>query len=389
MSRRVKMSAVDTAWLRMDRPQNLMMICGVLLFDGAAVACAPAQGDRGALRRLQAVPRAAARCAPARRSGRPTAASTSSATSCARNCRGRRARRELQAFVSRLAVTPLDPAQPAVAVPARRAATRGSALVARIHHCYADGIALVRVMLSMTDAGPDGPTALPFEQQRSEAHRRSTILSRNCWDRCPACCRPRAKSGAAIVDKGAGRLAGSAARRSRWRAQGTAFTAEIAKLVLMPTGFARRASRARRGSTKRVRWTDPLPLADVKAIGHALGASVNDVLLSCVAGALRGYLADKGDATDGVMLRALVPVNLRPLEKAYKLGNQFGLVFLDLPIGIENPDRAAVRRARQHARAQGIVPAGARARLAGRDGVGAEAVAGRAARRRSRATRRA
>ena len=37
------------------------------------------------------------------------------------------------------------------------------------------------------------------------------------------------------------------------------------------------------------------------------------------------------------MLRALVPVNLRPLEKAYKLGNQFGLVFLDLPIGIENP----------------------------------------------------
>ncbi len=52
---------------------------------------------------------------------------------------------------------------------------------------------------------------------------------------------------------------------------------------------------------------------------------------------LRGYLAAKGDATDGVMIRALVPVNLRPLEEAYRLGNQFGLVFLDLPIGIENP----------------------------------------------------
>ena len=37
------------------------------------------------------------------------------------------------------------------------------------------------------------------------------------------------------------------------------------------------------------------------------------------------------------MIRALVPVNLRPLEEAYRLGNQFGLVFLDLPIGIENP----------------------------------------------------
>ena len=52
---------------------------------------------------------------------------------------------------------------------------------------------------------------------------------------------------------------------------------------------------------------------------------------------MRGYLIEKGDAVGGVMMRALVPVNLRPIEKAYKLGNQFGLVFLDLPIGIENP----------------------------------------------------
>ena len=75
----------------------------------------------------------------------------------------------------------------------------------------------------------------------------------------------------------------------------------------------------------------------MKAVGKALGASVNDVLLSCVAGALRGYLADKGEDVTGVMVRALVPINLRPMEKAYKLGNQFGVVFLELPIGIENP----------------------------------------------------
>jgi WS/DGAT/MGAT family acyltransferase len=61
------------------------------------------------------------------------------------------------------------------------------------------------------------------------------------------------------------------------------------------------------------------------------------VLLSTVAGALRHYLLDKGEPVDGVTLRALVPVNLRPVEQAYKLGNQFGLVFLDLPVGIANP----------------------------------------------------
>jgi len=113
-------------------------------------------------------------------------------------------------------------------------------------------------------------------------------------------------------------------------------TGEIAKLALMgqdsPTRF-----KGTPGVAKRVAWAEPLPLDEVKTICRALSASVNDVLLSCVAGALREYLVGKGDATDGVMMRALVPINLRPLEKAYRLGNQFGVVFLELPIGIENP----------------------------------------------------
>src|SRR5207249_971580 len=91
------------------------------------------------------------------------------------------------------------------------------------------------------------------------------------------------------------------------------------------------------GVRKRVAWADPLPLDEVKTIGKALACSINDVLLACVAGALRDYLRRKHDPTDGVTIRALVPVNLRPLEKAWKLGNRFGLVFLDLPIGIANP----------------------------------------------------
>jgi WS/DGAT/MGAT family acyltransferase len=88
---------------------------------------------------------------------------------------------------------------------------------------------------------------------------------------------------------------------------------------------------------KRVAWAPPLSLTEVKAVGKALGGSVNDVLLSCAAGAMREYLTAKGDDVDGLMLRSLVPINLRPLERAYDLGNQFGILFLDLPIGIENP----------------------------------------------------
>src|SRR5690606_24051519 len=141
--------------------------------------------------------------------------------------------------------------------------------------------------------------------------------------------------GGALVDKGV-ELWTDPSKAIELANQGGALTAEIANLTLMeqdsPTRFKGKPAVA-----KRVAWAEALPLDEVKTIGRALGGSVNDVLLSCVAGALGRYLRDKGDDTDGVTLRALVPVNLRPIEKAYRLGNQFGLVFLDLPIGIENP----------------------------------------------------
>jgi WS/DGAT/MGAT family acyltransferase len=116
--------------------------------------------------------------------------------------------------------------------------------------------------------------------------------------------------------------------------QGSAVTSELAKLALMPEDSATRFKGSLVG--KRVAWADPLRLWEVKAVGKALGASVNDVLLSCVAGAAR-LPRRQGDDVAGVMVRALVPINLRPMEKAYKLGNRFGVVFLELPIGIENP----------------------------------------------------
>jgi WS/DGAT/MGAT family acyltransferase len=89
------------------------------------------------------------------------------------------------------------------------------------------------------------------------------------------------------------------------------------------------------GVIKRVAWTRPLPLADIKAVAWVLGCTVNDVLVACIAGALRGYLADQGEP--GGDLRALVPVNLRPPGRLTELGNHFGLVFLDLPVAIEDP----------------------------------------------------
>ena len=98
---------------------------------------------------------------------------------------------------------------------------------------------------------------------------------------------------------------------------------------------------------KRAAWSQPIPLADVKRVGKLIGGTVNDVLLTTMAGALRGYLIGRGEEVDGKDIRAMIPVNLRPPEEAFKLGNHFGLVVLALPIGLADPiDRLLALKAR-------------------------------------------
>jgi len=331
--RREKISSVDTAWLRMDRPSNLMMICGVLLFR-----------ERVDFGRLQSVVndrwlRFGRFCQrPVQELG--VAYWETSADFDINDhvvqvaLPGRAGKRELQGLVSRLACTPLNPARPLWQYHFVDNYRGGSAMIARVHHCYADGIALVQVLLSMTDSAPDGPPALPAPPSKRRRRESDDPLAELIAP-VSSVMKMALKVGSTLIEKGA-QLWLEPAKAVALAEQGGALTAEIAKLALMGED-SRTRFKGEPGIGKRVAWADPIPLDEVKAVGKALGASVNDVLLSCVAGALRGYLVRKGDPTEGVVIRALVPVNLRPPEKAYKLGNRFGVVFLDLPIGIDNP----------------------------------------------------
>ena len=330
---RERISAVDTAWLRMDRPSNLMMICGVLILR-----------ERIELARLKSVIRDRFLLFRRFRQRVVGAAATAFWEMDLRfdldlhvvrvALSGRAGTSELQALVSRLVATPLDPMRPMWQFHLVDDYAGGSAIVARIHHCYADGIALVRVMLSMTDAGAGGPPAMPFEPRERKSDTPDEPLSAAIAPLADAFGGAR-KIGVTLLEKGAA-IWHDPGKAVDLAQRGTALTAEIASLALMAQDSSTRF-KGTPGIAKRVAWAEPLPLQEVKTIGRALGASVNDVLLACVAGALRGYLAGKGDSVDGVTIRALVPVNLRPVEKAYRLGNRFGLVFLELPIGIENP----------------------------------------------------
>jgi WS/DGAT/MGAT family acyltransferase len=116
--------------------------------------------------------------------------------------------------------------------------------------------------------------------------------------------------------------------------------------ILLTPLDSRTAFKGELGLSKRVAWSGPIPLDEVKGIGRALGGTVNDVLLAVVSGALRRYLQGQGEAADGIELHAAVPVNLRGAGTEGQLGNRVGTVFAPLPVRVADPVQRleAVRR---------------------------------------------
>ena len=340
-----RMSKVDTAWLRMDSPSNLMMIVGVwVLQPGIRYAELCQRIEERLLkypRFVQRVVQDAAGATWVQDADFDIRRHVVTDT-LKRKPKGRE-QEALQDRLAELAVTPLDQDRPLWQFHLIENYQGGSAMMVRIHHCIADGIALIGVTQSLVDGG-----TAPPERKRGKQHREPLEAAED-WI-TDTLIKPftdvavkalgSAGSGAAgaldllmepqkSIDKG---LAGSAdLARMAYRV-----VRDAAALALMPDDSPTRL-KGTPGKTKRVAWCAPIPLEEVKAVGKALNCSINDVLLSCVAGAIAGYLRGHGDSVTGKEIRAMVPVNLRPIEQAYKLGNRFGLAPVVLPIGLDNP----------------------------------------------------
>ena len=323
MPTRDPMPAADAAWLHMDRPTNLMIVNSVLWFD------APVDWARCRATFLERVvrrfPRFRQRAVEGALLSGPHWEDDPGfdpelhfhhVALPAPHDRG-----ALQAFVSDRVATPLERDRPLWEIYFVDGFEAGSAVLLRIHHSIADGIALARVMLLLTDgAAPASPgIGWTSEHDGSRLGFASPLL--------------RAAEGVAheglrtlLHPSHAGELADAVLDDGQ----------TLAKLLL-PWTDPGSPIKGRLHRAHRVAWSDPVDLWRVKRAGRAHGATVNDVLVASVAGAIGRYLRARGEELDEI--HALVPFNLRPLDQPLppQLGNRFGLVLLGLPVGIADP----------------------------------------------------
>jgi diacylglycerol O-acyltransferase len=282
----------------------------------------------------------------------------------------------LQALIGAMRTVPLDRERPLWQVVCVDGYGQGSAVIARTHHSIADGIRMVQLAMSLFDGtAKGGPIRPPAIRKRSVAAAPGRSVAEQIREGAGIAVQALGRAAAGATDTtrrlasesitnplGAAHSAGTVARavavsastwlsRAGWpRLPGSGPLVDVFSAAPGDADFARKLLFGTRndttiwtgtaGTRKAVAWSAPLPLADVRAAARAHGVTINDVLVTCVAGSLHTYLARHGAVCAAVNF--MIPVNLKPLDEALpdQLGNSFALVQLELPT--DNPDPLGV-----------------------------------------------
>ncbi len=341
-SARERMRPVDVAWLRMDEPDNLMQINAVFTLEG------PADLERiRALIAARLLKVARFRQRVVEDGGRlwweedPDLDVARHVVATPLPAPGDEA--AAQRLFGEFMAEPLDHAHPLWMIHVVDGFEGGTALFARLHHAVGDGVGLMLVLLSLCDLDADGSAHDSHAAGRLAdlfgGPAESMLAFRQLMDDVmPDTMRLLLTPVEAL-------------RRTNPLVKAAGIVWGLLKLV----GYLPDPKTSLKGPlvrAKRAAWTRPLPLDEVKDVARGLGCTINDVLGATASGGLRRYLAREGALSESLVVRAAVPINLRPLEKMSELGNRFGLAFLGLPIGIADPRRRLAELKRRADRAK-------------------------------------
>ena len=327
---------VDTAWLHMEDSTNLMMVTGIIIFERPLDFTRVRDTLQG--RMADRFPRLRHKVkqdgSSAHWAEDPTFDMDAHVHKIALPVPGDLG--ALRDVVSDLMSTPLDFTKPLWQCHYIEGLGSGSAILLRFHHCIGDGVALVHVILSLTDTAADAPWPKRTKLMAHEEHVGERIVSlidgvRSAVERTVGTTR---KVTGALFQEGVEALLHPSHVLDM--AQTTTEAAAVLVKLLLKGADPATLFKGHLGVAKRAAWSRPISLDEAKAVGKTVGGTVNDVLLTAVSGALRRYLLLRGDRVDGVEINAMVPVNLRPLSEADQLGNRFGLIYLALPVGTDD-----------------------------------------------------
>ncbi|HET7573963.1 MAG TPA: wax ester/triacylglycerol synthase family O-acyltransferase [Solirubrobacterales bacterium] len=228
------------------------------------------------------------------------------------------------------------------------------AIVYKTHHALADGFSAVDIGKLLFDPEPNPVPSreeAPWDPQKPPS--RVALVA-------------RAASGVWATIRRLTRWLGKASReggRARKRAaDGVAGVWEVASALLKPAPKV--PLNVEIGPARSFAWAE-FSLADFKTIKNSLGVTVNDVILAATAGALRRWLHDREVSTDGMELKALVPVSVRTIDEEGELGNRLTAMRGPLPVGVADPVERLV-----------AVHAGMEALKSSKQPLGAEAIWG-------------
>ncbi len=218
----------------------------------------------------------------------------------------------------------------------------GAALLLRMHHCYADGLSLLGIFERLCPPSPQQAPVLYGAREEADFGRWGRAA--NAWLReLTASDLAGAEAAGAGEGEDIPRNGGSSGRNALERAtwKSVKLVNELSQFLVEPEDSDSSFKRSLLGR-RQCRWSQPVALERFRRIATVTGVTINDVLLSCVASAVRKRLMADDIDMDEAVLHAAVPVDIRSrLPEDIKpepgtLGNYFGTVFVPLPVDGES-----------------------------------------------------
>ena len=233
---------------------------------------------------------------------------------------------QLERSVGRVLSRPLDPGKPLWELYVFEGlAERRTAVLLKMHHALADGISGMTIASALFDLAPDAeigaPPSTPWVPERSPS--RDDLL------------RDAAQDLVLHPLEAIGRAVSAPARTLGVLAETLSGVRDVVDMGAPPAGpFDTDIGPARRFAMAEASFVR------IREVKRALGGTVNDIVLTAVAGGLHDLLDRRGEPTKGRTLRVMVPVSVRSKAEQGDVGNRVAPAFVDVPVG---PMRARTR----------------------------------------------